>query len=235
MYNMPNDAIKARASNIYTNNFKVLLLGGLMFTALNQFIVFLPQNFIFSLISALLSALVEFGMANFYFSAFINEKADLTDSYSIFKNPKIINKLMSLIIIQWLIIFALSFIAMFTILLGTLGIILTTLITIVVSYYLVYLNYVFLANPNYPINFYFKASVTYITLSYIGFAFTILIIPSILSYILQLFLSPLLSELIVLPLNIYVYLAIAGYITCHIPDEWYNGEIYTMDDIKIKM
>lgn len=145
-----NKQIREHAKNIFWSDYKNLLIAGLIYAFMN--IVFssvTTNNMISSLAMTLLSSFVSASSAYFYFNTYVKEKSNLEDMYIIFTDGKNFSKLMSIVITLWL-IYSLTSVVIAMIAFIPLMAIFSIVILLCISFLLVYVWYLYAANPSYP-------------------------------------------------------------------------------------
>ena len=218
-----NKQIRERAKSIFWADYKNLLIAGLIYSLMSIILSLVKTNNIIATSAmSLLSTFVSASSAYFYFNTYIKEKSDFQDMYIIFTDGKNFSKLMSIVITLWL-IYSLILIIVAIIAFIPFMAIFSIIFMLVISFLLVYVWYLYAANPSYPTSWYFKASAKYIGFNYIGFTFSLVIFPAIIQALLTLILPNILVQIIMFPVNVYISIAIAGFVATTIPDDWYNG------------
>ena len=97
---------------------------------------------------------------------------------------------------------------------------------LLISYLLMIVWYLFVANPEYPTEYYLKGSVKYMgdnLLAYIGFAISVAFVPVLIEMVVSMFVGSAVAGVLCIPFDAYINLAVAGYVSQIIPDAWFNG------------
>lgn len=228
-----NSEFRKRAKEIFLANMPTFYIISVLVYIVNTVSNKLSEGNIFlSIAFALISAVASIGTSCFYFRAFNKGKPEISDAYSVFianENPgnmfKIILLQYVLTVLSFLIVFGLALIGGFFALFGR------------VALYLFYallslLPYLYIANPNYPFNYYMKGLSAHIIpeiISYLIFAFVTALpwrlLVGLLSVVLVFipFVGSILIRILTVGVNAYVALACSGFIGHIIPDQWYDG------------
>ena len=219
---MDKNLIREEAKNIYRSDKKNLLIAGGIYAVMSFLTMNMASGFTGTLFATIINGFVMASSVCFYFFAFQNRKSDFKDMYEIFTNASRLNNTLAIIIFLCLVdlIFFLadtflSFIPFLSIF--------VMIAEIAVKYSLILVWYLYVANPDYSLKYYIKASSKFISIDYIWFAVSVLILPVAASLMLSMILPASLASFICYPLMIYANLAVAGFADTLIPDVWYDG------------
>ena len=181
---------------------------------------------ILAVLTGIIGTLLTVSSACFFFRAYNRGSADLTDTYILFTYPEVFRKMLSVFFAIWIIgllgdvvVRLLAFVPMINVI--------VTIVVIAIQFLLSLAVYLFVANQNYPTDYYLKASARYLgsnRLGYIGFIILIGIVPAIIQALISGILGELIGSIVAIPLRAFVDLCVAGYVAEKIiPSEWYAG------------
>ena len=215
---MNGNNVIQKAVQIYKEDYKNLLMAGLIYAALNMLISRMGMSYALSSLASLFSNIVRASSSVFFFCAYRNRHCNFEDMYTLFTNPQDLSRVISINFMIWFITMICSSLLS---ILGLIGFILVSVLNIGLGF----AWYLFAANPDYPIGYYIKG-LRYVTASYVIHCVILSAIPAILIVLLSMFVSPLIAQIICFPVNIFVSLAIAGYAGEAMPSDWYYGGTY---------
>lgn len=219
-----------RAREIYKSNAGTMILVAFIYAFVNGLTGKIQDEadfFVISIVCMVITSIVSASSATFEFRTFNRGTADTADCFAVFKGYGDTSKLVAIALVQTAILVVTGAVtslfddAIFLSLLVSLG---TSLISILFAA----VWFLYVANPGYNTADYFKASAKYIgnnfwgyfgfVLGHVGIIFLVLIIGVMLTVV-----GLLLRAIFVMLYAPYMSLAIAGYVSYLIPDEWYRG------------
>ena len=213
-----------KSIDMIKKNFVVFIIAAAIYAVAKQLVS--GSTGIMALIMGLLGTVVTISSACFYFRGYNRGEPNLSDMYLIFTYPGSVSKLVSVFLAIWIISAGGAILARFFILMPLISA-LITLAVLVITFLLSLAVYLVVANPDYPTEYYLKASARYLGghwLGFIGFVILIAIVPAIIEAFVAMILGNTISLLVSIPLNAFVDLCVAGYVSEQlIPDEWYAG------------
>lgn len=218
--------IKQRAKDIVTSDIKTMLIGTGIFTIISRLSSTMGDSIISSAISALITSVAAACSARFYFRAYNRGKGDLQDIYSMLTDSAHLSKIMTIMLAMWVINTLVTIASTFLAFIPVIGVVALLVIVLAVGYLLMLVWYLFVANPEYPTEYYLKGSSKYMVpeiLSYIGFAISVSFVPVLIEMVVSIFLGETLASILCIPLEAYINLAIAGFVSGIIPDSWFDG------------
>ena len=179
---------------------------------------------ILAVFTGIIGTLLTVSSACFFFRAYNRGSADLTDTYILFTYPEVFRKMLSVFfaiigLLGDVVVRLLAFVPMINVIVA--------IVVIAIQFLLSLAVYLFVANQNYPTDYYLKASARYLgsnRLGYIGFIILIGIVPAIIQALISGILGELIGSIVAIPLRAFVDLCVAGYVAEKIiPSEWYAG------------
>lgn len=220
--------IKQRAKDIVKNDINTMLIGTGIFALISILASAIGSGIIASVVSSLITSVAAACSAQFYFRAYNRGQGDLTDTYSMLTDSAHMSKTISIILAMWLINTLIGIASVPLALIPIVGAIAVFVIILLAGFLLAIVWYLFVANPEYPTEYYLKGSVKYMGsgatwLSFIGFVIVVSFVPGIINGLLAMFVGDAIASVLCIPLDAYVNLAIAGYVSSIIPDAWFNG------------
>ncbi len=232
-----NNRIRERSMQIFKSNWQTFVAVAAAYSIISYLLIDISDGIFSALISSVVNTFLQRSMACFYLRAYNRGTPDIHDTYLIFTYKDTISKAISIMLVMFAFNFAINAIA--TLFAFSLFTAVISLIVIlggsIVMLMFIPIWYLYVTNPNYPTAYYFKGSMAYMNggiLDYIGFAlgtFFRVLLPllgvSIILAILPLTpdLENLLQNVATGIVDIYVRLAVAGYISRLIPDNWFAG------------
>ena len=221
-----NINIKQRAKDIMKADMVTMLMGAGIFAIVNMLVTFLNTNQVGSIFAGFISAISSACAACFFFRAFNRGRGDVYDTYALLTDSVNLAKASTIMVAVWIVETLTGLLTNVLVMIPLLGTIAAMVIIIMVPYLLMIVWYLFVANPQYPVDYYLKASVKYMSgkfLMYIGFAIALGFVPWLIELALATFLGSAIASVLCLPLEAYISLAMAGYFTQLIPSSWYAG------------
>lgn len=220
--------IKQRAKDIVKSDLNNMVIGTGIFALISILASAMGDGIIASAVSGLISSVAAACSACFYFRAFNRGKSDLYDTYALLTDSTHMTKIISIILAMWLVNTLFGIAATFIAFIPFIGALAVFVLILLVGYLLAIVWYLFVANPDYPTDYYLKGSVKYMgaggtLLSFIGFVFIVSFVPALIEGLLAMLVGGAIASVLCIPLDAYVNLAIAGYVSSIIPDAWFNG------------
>ncbi len=218
--------IKQRAKDIIKNDLTNMLIGAAIFSVVSIVASYLDGGLIGGVISGLITTLASACSACFYFRAFNRGKADIYDTYAMLTDSVHFSKVLTLGLAMWVINTLIGIASTVLAIIPLIGVIIALIGILLITYMLMIVWYLFVANPGYPTEYYLKGSVRYMgsnLLGYIGFAISVAFVPVLIEIVVSMFFGSALSSILCIPFDAYISLAIAGYVSSIIPDNWFNG------------
>ena len=224
--------VKDRAKNIYTTHKLTLLLVIAIYTAIEYMTGAISGNIIFNAVSAVITSALAASGACFWFRTYNRGTPDYTDMYSMFMEKQHQNTILTIIVIGFIIDMVLGVVTTIFAFIPVINIFVMLGMRFV-SMLLSIVWYLFVANPGYSAGDCFRASWKYMNVhivDYVVFAISVSLLPAIfctlLGAIISLlipFLGSIITTVIFALFEVYISLAMAGYISEIIPREWYRG------------
>ena len=221
-----NAEIKQRAKDIVKNDLVNMLIGTAILSAASILASHISGGFIAEAVSSLISAVISAGQACFFFRAYNRGSADINDTYALLKDQLHLSKIITIMLAMWVVNTLIGIASTVLAFIPLLGVIAVIVIVLLVNYLLIIVWYLFVANPEYPTEYYLKGSVRYMSgnmLSYIGFAISVGFLPALIEVLVAGFVGTTLAAVLCIPFDAYIGLAMAGFIANLIPDSWFNG------------
>ena len=218
--------IKQRSKDIMKADMATMLIGTGIFAAVNMLAAYLATGYIGSFLSGLLSTLSSACAACFYFRAYNRGKGDVYDTYALFTDSINLSKALTIMMAMWIINTLLTMAMTALAIIPLVGAIAAMIMAIIVSFLLRIVWYLFVANPQYPTGHYLKGSADYMGGNFVNllvFSFSVTIVPALIELAVSIFVGSTIANILCLPLEAYISLAMAGYFAQLIPDEWYAG------------
>ena len=218
--------IKQRAKDIMKTDLVNMLIGSGIFAVVNMLAAILNTNYLGSVISGLLTTLASACAACFYFRAYNRGRGDVYDTYALFTDSVHFSKATALMFAMWIVNTLISMLTTVLAVIPLVGVIASLIITIVVTFLLRIVWYLFFANPQYPTGHYLKGSAEYMGGNFVNllvFSFSVSFVPALIEIAVSMFVGGRIADILCLPLDAYVNLAMAGFFAQLIPDRWYNG------------
>ena len=218
--------IKQRAKDIVQSDLPTMLIATSIFTLVSYGASCITGNIVASIVSAFITAVVTACSACFYFRAYNRGHGDVKDIYRILTDKDNIAKIASIMLTMWIIHTLLGVAALFAAVIPLVGLIVILVATVMVFYLLRMVWFLFIANPQYSVDYYFKGSCTYmghVIISFFVFTVSVSIVPAIIELLITTLAGATIANLVCIPLNAYVDLALAGYLSSIIPNEWFDG------------
>ena len=218
-----NKQIKQRAKDIMKNDLITMLIGTGIFTLASTAVSAVNTNTIGSVIAGLVSTLVSACSACFYYRAFLRGRGDTYDTYALLTDSVNLSKAINIGFIMWILNTLISMLSTFLLVIPLVGAIVAFLIITLISYMLRVVWYLFIVNPRYQPGDYLKYSAEYMSgniIEFIIFSISVTFVPIMIEAILAAFIGSQFANIICLPLDAYVSLAMAGYFTQLIPSNW---------------
>ena len=219
-------AIKQRAKDIIKSDISNLMIGAGAFALASILASYLDGGLIGGIISGLISTLVSACSACFYFRAFNRGKSDIYDTYSLLTDSVHFSKVLTIGLAIWVINTLIGIVSTVLAFVPVIGAIVVLIGVLLISYLLMIVWYLFVANPEYPTEYYLKGSVKYMgdnLLAYIGFAISVAFVPVLIEMVVSMFVGSAVAGVLCIPFDAYINLAVAGYVSQIIPDAWFNG------------
>ncbi len=218
--------IKQRAKDIVAADIKTMLIGTGIFTVVSLLASTMGDGIIASALSSLITSVAAACSAQFYFRAYNRGKGELSDTYSMLTDSVHMSKILTIILAMWVINTIVTIASTFLAFIPVIGVIALLVIVLAVSYLLMPVWFLFVANPEYPTEYYLKGSVKYMkpkVFSYIGFAFSVAFVPVLIEAMISFFTGETLAGILCIPFEAYINLAVAGFVADIIPDAWFDG------------
>lgn len=218
--------IKQRAKDIMKSDMVNMLIGAAIFAVVSIVSASISGGIIGNAIAGLINSVAGACSACFYFRAYNRGKADINDTYSLLKDSANLPKIMTIMLAMWIINTLISLAGNILVFIPLVGIIAWMVLAIGASFLLMIVWYLFVANPDYPTEYYLKGSSKYMGpefFSYIGFVISVAIGPILIEALVSMILGGTLAGILCIPFDVYINLAIAGFIASIIPDRWFNG------------
>ena len=218
-----NKQIKQRAKDILKNDLVTILIGAGIFALASTVASIVNTNTIGSIISGLISTLVSACSACFYYRAFLRGRGDTYDTYALLTDSVNLSKAINIGFTMWILNTLISMLSTVLLVIPLVGAIAALLIVTLISYMLRIVWYLFIVNPRYQPVDYLKYSAEYMSgniIEFIIFSISVTFIPVILESLLAFFIGSQFANIICLPLDAYVSLAMAGYFAHLIPSNW---------------
>lgn len=232
-----NNRIRERSMQIFKSNRRTFIAVAAAYSIISYLVSSIGNGLIAALISSVVSTFLQRSMACFYLRAYNRGTPDIHDTYLIFTYKDTISKAFSIMIVMFAFNFVINAVAtLFAFSLFTAVISLAVILGgAFVMLMFIPIWYLYVTNPNYPTAYYFKGSLAYMKggiWDYIGFAlgtFFKVFLPLLGVFIVLAILpltpsvESLLQSVATGIVDIYVRLAVAGYISGLIPDSWFAG------------
>ncbi len=224
--------IKERAKGIYRANKRELIMVMAIYTAVEYLIGMFSGNIILNTIAAFFTAVLSASQACFWFRTYNRGTPDYTDMYTMLMDKAHQITILTIIVIRFIleaVIGAVTVILAFIPVINIFAILVVWLIGMLLSI----VWYLFVANPYYSAGDCFRGSWKYMSnevADYVIFSISISLLPAIFCVVVGTFVSillPFLGSIITTVMfalfEIYISLAMAGFVSDIIPDEWYRG------------
>ena len=218
--------IKPRAKEIMKADGLNLTIGAGIFVLIDVLAAQIGGGIISDALSGLITSVCAACSACFFFRAYNRGKADINDVYSLLTDSVHMPKMLTIILAMWLIHFILGICSTFMAFIPVLGLIAVLVITLIVSFALLVVWYLFVANPDYPTEYYLKGSMKYMKgnyFMYFGFVISVIFVPALIEGAVALVLGNTIASVLCIPFEAYINLCIAGFFSYIIPDHWFNG------------
>ena len=219
-------AIKQRAKDIIKSDISNLMIGAGAFALASILASYLDVGLSGGLIAGLFTTLASAWSACFYFRAFNRGKSDIYDTYSLLTDSVHFSKVLTIGLAIWVINTLIGIVSTVLAFVPVIGAIVVLIGVLLISYLLMIVWYLFVANPEYPTEYYLKGSVKYMgdnLLAYIGFAISLAFVPVLIEMVVSMFVGSAVAGVLCIPFDAYINLAVAGYVSQIIPDAWFNG------------
>lgn len=214
-----NASIRKRAKDIMKKDIMTMLTGAGIFALINILAIFINTSSVGSIFAGLVTTIAAACSACFYYRAFIRGRGDTYDTYALLTDNFNLSKAINIGFIMWIVEIIVS---LLTDLLSVIPLA-ALIITAVVSYLLRIVWYLFVINPRYQPVDYLKYSAEYMRghfIEFLIFSLSVAFIPVAIETALSFFVGYYIADIICLPLQAYVNLAMAGYFAHLIPSNW---------------
>ncbi len=224
--------IKDRAKEIYRTHTKDLILIMAIYTAIEYIISMFGGNIILNTISAFFTSILAASQACFWFRTYNRGIPDYTDMYTMLMDKTHQTTIVTIIVIRFIIdtvIGVVTAVLAFIPVINIFAILVMWLIGILLSI----VWYLFVANPYYSAGDCFRGSWKYMNnevADYVIFSISISLLPALFCVVVGAFITillPFLGSVITTVMfavfEVYISLAMAGYVSELIPREWYQG------------
>lgn len=219
-------AIKQRAKDIVKADMTNILVGAGIFTLVSLLRSAVSGGIVGDMLSGFISSVGGACSACFYFRAYNRGHSDINDTYALLTDSLHMRKIVSIVLAMWIINTLVGIASTVIAFIPLIGVLAILIITLLVGYLLRIVWFLFVANPEYPTEYYLKGSVEYMgsqLLPYIGFAISVSFVPALIEILVSMFVGGTIAGIMCIPFKAYINLAIAGFVTNIIPDEWFNG------------
>ncbi len=221
-----NAQIKQRAKDIVKSDMTNILIGTAIFAVASLVASALTGNIIGNALAGLINAVAGACSACFYFRAYNRGNADITDTFALLKDNMHLAKILTIMLAMWLVNTLISIVGSVIVIIPIVGAVVYLVTVMLIGYMLRIVWYLFVANPEYPTEYYLKGSVRYMSnmlAEFFIFSFSVTLGPALIEFLLTMFLGDTIAGILCIPFDAYISLAIAGFVTSIIPDEWYSG------------
>lgn len=218
-----NTQIKQRAKDIMKNDLITMLIGAGIFTLASNAASVINTSTIGSFFAGLISTLVSACSACFYYRAFLRGRGNTYDTYALLTDSVNMSKAINIGFVMWILNTLISMLSTVLMVIPLVGAIAALLIVSLVSYMLRIVWYLFIANPRHQPVDYLKYSAEYMSgniIEFIIFSISVTFVPMLINTVLSTFIGSQFANIICLPLDAYVNLAMAGYFAKLIPNNW---------------
>lgn len=221
-----NAQIKQRAKDIMKADMTNMLIGAAIFAAVSLVSSALTGGLVGNAVAGLINAVAGACAARFYFRAYNRGKADVNDIFALLKDSANLSKVLTIMVAIWLVNIIIEIICGILVFIPLLGAIAVLVIGLLASLLLRIVWHLFVANPQYPTEYYLKGSSSYMggqLVAYIVFSFSVAFVPALIEILVSIFVGGTIANILCIPFDAYISLATSGFVATIIPDEWYNG------------
>ncbi len=218
--------IKQRAKDIMKADTTNMLIGAGIFAVVSLLASAISGGLIGDILSGLITTVAAACSARFYFRAYNRGKADINDTFVLLQDSTHMTKIITIMLAMWVINTIVGIAGTVLMFIPLIGIFAFLIIVLAVGFLLMIVWFLFVANPEYPTEYYLKGSSKYMgpeIFSYIGFAISVSIVPVLIEVVVSMFVGSTLAGILCIPFDAYINLAVAGFIANIIPDRWFNG------------
>lgn len=223
-----NKYIKQRAKEIVQNDMPTMLIGTGFFVLISYLTSYITGDIVANVIHGFVATLITACSACFYFRAYNRGHGDLKDIYFILTDKDNYAKIASLMLAMWVINTLVNIASGFAAFIPLIGLVCILIATLIVHYLLRMVWFLFVANTQYPTEYYFKGSSKYMgsqIVAFFVFTISVMFVPAIIEGLLGTVINSSVAEFLCIPLDAYIDLALAGFLSSIIPNEWFDGTI----------